>query len=269
MRLQLRQVNPLINETKESSIREPLTTMLRGSLKKSLLVAGLFFVLLGVILVLSSSYVQTNVKTELVWEEIGTEVNKWQISSNLTEGEKVKLVVAPASDWTKESAIPEVPYPHKFVWVNLTDPYGSSSAFEMVFAAPQDPTLLYVYKTELLSSNGFSTNATELAFAEAIVGIPSDTGQYTASIVGSLPQGGSPPTALTFLKEKKTVTTEYEHFDYLLIPGIPMLSVGAFLFLWGARASKRRVSRKRRRYGKQNSLSSLFVSYTWGSEDDL
>jgi hypothetical protein len=220
--------------------------MLRGNLRKSLLAAGLFCFLLGVALVLSSSSVRTNVKTELVWEEVGTEVNKWQISSNLTEGEKVKLVVSPASDWTKEPAIPDVPFPHKFVWVNLTDPFGSSSAFEMVFAAPKEPTLLYVFETKLLSSNGFNTNATELAFAEAIVGIPSDTGQYTASVVGALPTGGSPPTALTFLKEKKTVTTEYEHFDYLLYPAIPMLSIGAFLSLWGARASKHRVSRKRR-----------------------
>lgn len=217
-----------------------------GNLKKLLLAAGLIFLILGLSLMVALRSQKEKLKKELIWEEVKKEVNKWQISTEFTEGDKAKLVIDYPPDWVNflEPEVVDVPYSHKFVYVNVTDPHGNESTFEIAYAKPQGYTYLFVYKITLISTNGFTENDLLSGIEKTVAGEVTLTGRYTATLVAALPPGGSPPTSLTFLKEKEVTTTEYEYTN-ILTPGIAVFSLGAILCFWGAKNSKRRVSHKR------------------------
>lgn len=218
-----------------------------GNLKKLFLAAGLMFLVLGLFLMFGLRSQQETVKKEVIWEEVKKEVNKWQISTEFTEGDKAKLVIKQPPDWVDflEPEVEDVPYSHKFVYVNVTDPHGNESTFEIAFAKPPGYYYLYVYKVTLISPNGFSEDDLLAGIEKTVAGEVMYTGQYTATLVAALPPGGSPPSSLAFLKEKEVITTEYEYTNNFLYSGIAVFSLGVILCFWGAKTSKRRVSYKR------------------------
>lgn len=217
-------------------------------MRKWLFATGLILSSIGLILITMSnlSYQKSSVK----WKTVETEEDTWQILYNFTQGDIVKLVIYPSPEWTRflEPETPEVPFPSKTAYANITDPNGRKSMFEVVFVRTLTSTFLTLYNVKLVSSsNVLSTQGIEdlLEGKAGIVGMALHDGQYTAKVLGFLPPMGGPPSVLTFLKGEKVDSTEYLYPSFLHY-GVITLSVGVVLSILGAKASKRRVLRRRR-----------------------
>lgn len=199
---------------------------------------GLILLFVGIIFASSAVQLEKTIKEEE--NLIKSETDTWQISNNFTQGEKVKLVVDKGVDWVQylEPPVVDVPYYHKFVYVNITAPNGEAAMFEVAFAEYKGVFALYHVK--IVASNGFDADNS----SRGIVGYVRETGLHTATVMGSLPPGGSPPTALTFFTIDEIVFTNYP-YSYLFYPGVAALLAGVVLSIIGKMTSKR-VQRKRR-----------------------
>lgn len=208
-------------------------------MKRSVFLIGLFLIFLSVIFISSSNVSFQKLNSE--WEFTAPpEVDATRILSNFTQGDKVKLVVSPNSEWIKFLE----PDFRKYVWVNITDPHGNVSWYEITYAKPRESTRLLVYNVTLMSSNGFGSQE-DLQKGKEIIGKAKYTGEYVAEVWATLPGPLDPPGSLAFMKEKITITTEYPYSGYLY-PALVMLFIGVVLSVWSAKASKRQVPVKRR-----------------------
>lgn len=209
-------------------------------MRKWLLALGLVLFLVGMIF--TSSAVQAEEIIDEKEEFIKTEANSYQISINLIQGDKVRLTIAQGIDWVKllEPQYEGLPFPHKFVYVNITDPNGEDSMFEVTYIKYQDDFFLYNISV-VASRGGFEAENS----SRKIVGYVRVTGLYTAAVTGAFPALDSPPSALTFFNVYEEVTTDYP-YSHLLYPGIAILGVSVVLSTLGAKTSKQQVRRKRR-----------------------
>lgn len=207
-------------------------------MKKWLFALGLILLFVGIIF--TSSAVQSEKTIKEKEELIKSEIDSWQISSNLTQGDKVRLSVAQGEDWDRyvEPAVEDVPFPHKFVYVNITDPNGEDSMFEVTYTKYEAG--FFLYNVRVVASNGFDAENS----SQKIVGYARDTGLYTATATGAIPPGGGPPSSLTFFKVKEVILIKYP-YSHLLYPGVAILLAGVALSILGALTSKR-VQHKRR-----------------------
>lgn len=207
-------------------------------MRKWLFALGLILFFVGIIFASSAVQLERTIREEE--NLIKSETDTWQISNNFTQGEKVKLVVDKGVDWAQylEGPVVDVPYNHKFVYVNITAPNGEAAMFEVAFAEYQGALALYHVK--IVASNGFDADNS----SRGIVGYVRETGLHTATVMGSLPPGGSPPAGLTFFTIEEIVFTNYP-YSYLLYPGVATLLAGIVLSIIGKMTSKR-VQRKRR-----------------------
>lgn len=222
-------------------------------------IAGLIVTFTGLSLVLISASNVSNQKSDFTWETIKTESNAWLISSNFTEGDKIALIIYPASDWYQfmEPEIPEVPFIHKFVYVNITDPHGNEATFEITFVRQPASSSLFVYNVSLPIPNGIEIQADENLHSR-IMGKVMHTGQYIAKVVGALPPGGSPPLELTLLKEEELIVTIIEQpYVQYLYPAIVIFFTGIVLSFWSVKTHKRKILAKRRASIKRYMFGSL------------
>lgn len=182
------------------------------------------------------------------WELISSKENTRQISANLTTGDRVKLIVTPMPDWgnlmepTFEGS--DVPFDAKFAWVNITDPHGEVSAYEIILVRGGPGGLLRVYRIDRRTLDGFSRQAGNetIQNEKAIVGDAFYDGLYVAEIVALVPGGGT-PGAISLFKEKQTTVITYpyrDYFNYALI----VFVLGIVLFAWSIMRSRRREQRR-------------------------
>lgn len=199
-------------------------------MRKKLLALGLILLFVGVIF--TSSALQSDETVKEREDLVKSETFSWQISSHFTQGDKVRLSVAPGQDWRsfKEPPVEDVPFPHKFVFINITDPNGKDSFFEVVYAEYEG--YFSLYDVRLVAGNGFDAQNS----SSGIVGYARDTGIYNATVWGTLPPGGGPPT-LTFSKMEELLIVTYP-YSFLLYPGVVVLVVGAILSVLGARSPR-------------------------------
>lgn len=206
-------------------------------MRKWLFAIGLILLFVGIILMSSAVRSERTVREEE--NLIKSETDTWQISNNFTQGEKVKLVVKKGIDWTQnlEPPVMDVPYPHKFVYVNITAPSGEASTFEAAFISYQ--RIFALYQVKIVFSNGFDADKS----SQGIVGYVRETGLYNATVIGFVPPGGSPPAGLTFVTIEEVVFMNYP-YSYLLYPGVATSLAGIVLSIMGKMTS-RRVRRKK------------------------
>jgi len=183
-------------------------------------------------------------------DPVKIEFSATEISANFTKGDILKLVVSPASEWLKllEPTTGDVPYPSKFVWIDVTDPYGNVSAYEIAFAKPLGASVLAFYKVSIRpnsTTSGFGgQDIIGLSQTEkALVGRVMYTGQYLARVVAVLPGGGGPPDSLEFYKGNNVIVYPYRDYFYLAI--IMSLS-GIALSVWSLKVTKRRKIRRKK-----------------------
>ena len=209
-------------------------------MKRWILAIGLIFIFFGAVLWLRSTVAE--LKSNIAWDEIKTGVNTLEVSANFTAGDKVKLIISPNRDWLSEPQTDDVPYPHTFVWVNVTSPNGDPSWYEIAYVQSS------VYQVRLLNAGGFSGeygNDT-LQTERAIVGKVKYNGLYQAKITGIMPPGGPPRAdALIFFKQSETITTEHPYADYAY-PALSMFIPGILVAALSFRASHRKISSKKK-----------------------
>ena len=211
-------------------------------MRLSVFAVGLSLVFLGITFMFSSnlSHQRESIST---WELVKTEVDALQISSNFTEGDIVEVVVSPNANWTKIPLEPTPPPPSKYVWVNITDPHGNKSWYEIRYVEAEGT--LTIYNVTLESPNGFGSQES-LQKEKGVVGKALYSGEYVAEVWFVGPGGGpGPPSSLAFMKANVTFTTEYPYASYFY-PAVAMFLIGVVLSIWGAKTSKRQVSVKRR-----------------------
>jgi len=201
----------------------------------------------GIILMSSSNL--SFQKTEVSWDRVKVEIDKWEITANFEAGDIVKLDFSPAADWIDylEPETEDVPLPNKAVYTDVTDPSGNASRFEVIFVTDYSPPQLSLFNIRVLSSNGFGgQNSQNLTSKEkTIAGEIMQTGQYTAKVVVYSPLGGGPPASFIFYKQRVDIFIDWPYSGFLY-PGIAAFSLGVALFALSIRKKKRRMLHKRK-----------------------
>lgn len=209
-------------------------------MKRDMLIFGLLLILVGVALTFHSNTPMNN--TTLTWEFVKTEAFTLEISANFTAGDIVKLEIYPNHEWSEEPEVDDVPYPHIFVYVNVTSPRGDQSYYEVAYVTYR------FYQAVLKAPGGFSGEyGNETINAErAIVGKVMYDGQYLARIIGVIiPTGEAKADALNFYKGIENIETTYPYRNELPI-AIIILVAGGGISIWGIKSSKRPIREKKR-----------------------
>lgn len=207
-------------------------------MKLSVFAVGLLFMFLGITLSFSSNVAYQ--ESSSTWDMVKTEVDSQLISSDFTEGDRVRLVVSPTSEWRYFLE----PGYFKYVWVNITDPHGNRIWYEITYTTAGGSSLS-LYNVTIMSSDGFGSQGEEAKKEAAIIWKARYTGEYMTEVWGILPPGGGPPSSLTLLKENVTVSVEYPYARYFY-PAIGIFLIGIVLSVFGAKTSKLKASVKRR-----------------------
>lgn len=209
-------------------------------MRKLLFATGLVLLLVGVILMSSSNL--SFQRSEVLWDPVKIEVNKWEVTADFTAGDIIKLEISPGMNWidTLEPPTAEVPYVNKAVYINVTEPSGKESYFEVMFITTYSPPQLSIFNIRVLNSNGSFT-----VKEGAIRGEAMQTGQYTAEVTGVSPRDEEPPGSFIFYKQRVNLFTDWP-YSVFLYPGIAVFSLGVALFVLSFRRKKRRMPRRKR-----------------------
>ena len=210
-------------------------------MKLKTLTAGLLLILVGAALAIHSNTPENN--TTLTWEFVKTEPSTLEISANFTAGDIVKLEIYPNHEWQQEPEVDDVPYPHIFVYVNVTSPRGDQSYYESTYVSYR------FYRAILKAPGGFSgeyDNKT-LNAERAVVGRVMYDGEYLARIIGVIISSGSAKAdALNLYKGTENIETTYPYRDELWITMALFLAGGSISIL-GMQSHKRPIKGKKRR----------------------
>lgn len=209
-------------------------------MKRDMLILGLLLILVGAALTIHSN-TQINNST-LSWELVKTEAFTLEISANFTVGEIVKLEIYPNHEWRQEPEVDDVPYPHIFVYVNVTSPRGDQSYYEAAYVNYR------FYQAILKAPGGFSGEygSETLKTERAIVGKVMYDGEYLARITGVIiGSGRASADALNLFKGTEIIETSYPYRNELLI-ALVMYIAGGSILIWSVKSGKRSVKGRRR-----------------------
>lgn len=188
-------------------------------------------------------------ESEVSWDTAKVEVDKWEVAADFEAGDIVKLDFSPALDWIDylEPPTGDVPLANKAVYVDVADPSGNASRFEVIFVTDYSAPRLSLFDINVIDSNGFGgPNSQNLTSKErTIAGEIMQTGQYTAKVVVYSPLGGGPPASFMFYKQRVDTFVDWPYSGFLY-PGIAVFSLGVVLFGLSFRKKKRRMLRKKR-----------------------
>ena len=216
-------------------------------MRKLLLVTGLVMLFVGIILMSSSNL--SSQKTEVSWDRVKVETDKWEITTNFEAGDVVKLDFSPAADWIDylEPATQDVPLANKAVYIDVTGPSGNATRFEVILVTDYSPPQLSLFNISIVNSNGFGGPISQdlTSKEKMIAGEIMQTGQYTGEVVVYSPLGGGPPASFIFYKQRVETFVEWPYAGFLY-PGAAVFALGVALFVLSFRRKKRQMLRKKR-----------------------
>jgi len=190
-------------------------------------------------------------KTDIDWNDSNsaTKENSWNVTRFFTKGDLIKVEITPAIDWSNQfdAPTPEVPYPSKGVFVNITDPLGQMTEYFCTFVQQQaNSHTLFLYDLEITESHGLLVGSnSSIPKKYGITGEVMTSGNHTAWVWAVLPGGKqSAPSAIIFLKGKRTTSVEYP-YSYFVYVGIAAIPLGTTLMIYGFK------KRKKVRYGEE------------------
>ncbi len=209
-------------------------------MKREILTVGLLVIFVGVALTVHSN-TSENSKT-ITWELVKSLPSTREISANFTAGDIVKLEIYPNHEWQQEPEVDDVPYPHIFVYVNVTSPRGDQTYYEIAYVTYR------FYQAILKAPGGFSGEyGNETLSAErAVVGKVMYDGQYVARIIGVIIPSGDPNAeALNLWKGIESIETTYPYRAEFAIAAVMFLAGGG-ISIWGIKSRRRLVKRRKR-----------------------
>lgn len=214
------------------------TCLERGILAVCILVSSL-----GIIAMLYS-----NVTTETpIYEYEVLDEGASDVKAYFETGDRFDVYIAPGVDWDKhpfEPATTSIPYPFRFVGVDVTDPAGNTISLEYDFVLSGGRLSLYSITAEE-SSNASYVSVVNLKPLECKA---ETSGEYTAEIWGIVPNPQHPPGAFQ-LRKMQYVKVEVERpYSYLLPIGVVVFTFGiviSALSIFGPlKPKKKRLKRK-------------------------
>jgi len=210
---------------------------------------------LGVILIIAGSILVSipNVPKERIASELvrGTE-REWSVSANLNQGDAILIEIGYGDDWPPPGYFepdPENPGINRlFVLVDIKDPSGSTTQFEVVYISSVNVTLA-IWNVNVTQQGGIDATALyneDRNTYTGIGGIVAYSGTHTASLSkeGIYPSRNDPPSYLRILKGIRL--TEYPYV-YFLPAGIVMgiVGAGASIFGWASTPRRRHPKKKK------------------------
>lgn len=195
-------------------------------MRKSLVALALILLFLGIIIMSFFNVTKQSYVPESPPLDTGTG-NYPNVSANFTIGEILNLYMSPGATWSQGQLEPEseeIPYPTRFVWINITNPDGNLTILEFAFGASDSSFALY--QISLLNSTDFTTVRTT---SPGTLGYSSNvtmSGNYTIALWQLIPalSSQSPPGAFQLTKLNVQYVKAYP--DYVL-------PVGAVVFISG------------------------------------
>ena len=183
--------------------------------------------------------------------------DSWKVSAYYDRNQTILFDFVPAKDWSQatDPGSDTIPFPHKFVEVNLTAPNGEYTLFVVTLIwNPEDPDWRYkppsVFNISVIppiSGITIPELGEEVSpggeTVSAIGGVTTQRGNYTGEIVGMLGPG-SPPVWIALRTIEKSTGYPYA---YMFPVGIGTFLCGAVLTSWGLLGADEPTRHKRRR----------------------
>jgi hypothetical protein len=210
-------------------------------MKKGLAAFGIILIFLSAFLIIASNINYGGTYYE--WESDSSVVelgNSWNISRILNEEEWFRLEIVTPQDWNDQlqPSEPNIPYPYKPVFINITSPDGQESEIYCDFILVNTQAPLVLYNITVTETHGITGVHFEPPLYGSKSGVVAKTllaGNYTARVVAVL-GGGGPPFTLR-LRTGALVTEKVSYF-YLLYPGIALFIGSVALTIYGFRKRK-------------------------------
>jgi len=220
-----------------------ITIEMEIALKTWILTFGMVLLVIGLILMSGSNIQQQSYKEQ----EIKREVEKWSISGNFTKGDNMTVAYRQGSDWHQppfEPSTDYIPVNYKALYIEITDPNGNITEFEVILVLPyEESSLLTIFQINVTIDGGgliFEENPKKIG------GIVQYNGTYKIEIPsewGIFPSQSPPSYLLLF---KYVLVTKYP-YTYLLPVGVPFGIVGLTISIWGIKSSKRKIRQDKKR----------------------
>jgi hypothetical protein len=212
-------------------------------LKPGILAVALILLLVGLIfLAIFNVSVTSFNETMLEHKESARE-----ISGFFNQGEKIILKFWPNEKWKDapfETPLPDIDYPHVFLYFNVTGPQNVNASFEVTIIRTEFNSTPYVYQIIVLEHGRLTESIASTNKTMEIGGIVNQSGNYTARFEGVFPPiqpPGNLPESLTLYKG---IPQESLPYTYLLPIGVVMIILSFILLIWNIRTSKRVVHYK-------------------------
>lgn len=212
-------------------------------MERNLFILGLILLFVGIITMPYSNVPRQDLVPEVVAE--ATPENQ-KVSANFSSGELFDMFISPRASWAEpplEKPGGDVPFPSRFVWVNISDPTGNTKTFEFAFGLLDGGFALY-------RVNEFSANLSIVSSLD-----PEDfmlradtSGPYTASIWLVAPRPKDPFASFQIRK----LNVEVERVYWYLLPLGTILSVFGVVVL--ALAKLEPWKGKRKKLAKKRTL---------------
>jgi len=217
-------------------------------MKKLLLVIGILLIFTGLIVF---SYSRNSVET-VTTQTKGSAQGKWNAfcKENITENDMIVVNVNPGRDWWMLTNPPQNPYLK--IKVNLTDPLGGVTEFEVYYVRPfgDKEGILLPWNFSIISNNGaLKVNENPDGTVPEIGGIAKLSGNYSVKVKQTMPW---PPSAIEIFKEIKN----YKQPWISLSPvGISLIVIGTFFSVVSLKKKIRKTrSSPRKRNLRKNKI---------------
>ena len=182
-----------------------------------------FIMLLTGVLFLSSTNIVL-VKEHEIEKRLSPSIfDVYNITTKLEKGMIVKLRITPQREWANyvEKFPPDYIKQGKTVWIDLIDPNGRFTRFELVLiktGTQFSPIALY----NVTVVPKYKNASFQILDLKELKGKVLAEGNYTLSFYGAIPPGGGPPHLMEFLEIEVSNEQVYP-YRFLLIPGTVLI----------------------------------------------
>jgi len=195
-------------------------------------------IIAGFILASVRNEPQTKIKGDLVKKTL----NQWSVSADLEQNDKMVVEIRYGADWPRGYFEPYEENPDiglLFVLVNVEEPSGNTTQFDVVYAQSSDVTVA-LWNISVVKQGGINTTALYDQYRNtytAVGGIVPQNGTYTVEVdkEGMWPSRFDPPAYLGIFKG--VIEIEYP-YAFLLPTGIVVGIVGTATSIYGWRSTR-------------------------------
>jgi len=143
-----------------------------------------------------------------------------------------------------ETPLPDIDYPHVFLYFNITGPQNINASFEVTIIRTQFNSTPYVYQIIVLEPGSLTESIVSTNKTMEIGGIVNQSGNYTARFEGVFPPIPPPADLPESLTLYKGIPQKSSPNTYLLPIGVLMIVFSFILLIWSRKTSKRVIHRK-------------------------